>query len=889
MRILIYTLFAIQILNAQTFREAFDDMDVITQTFSSDPDAADLEAYAHGTIRGYLYMYRATGDIYYLNKTIYHTKKMQDMRGYYAPGGAGFFCPFSNPKTWAYSSLEEHPCWSQAYTNFLIMYPMAEFIYLVEVEEPSLSTKLIPTSINITGVSTYADYASWLKIRLEETIAEFDNGSFSYIDDWDTHPSYPNDVNYTGYYKSVGNEIAAINKQAACGLTLLYMSQVGSTSSLRSNYLGKVTILAQQFRNVLFNANSNTAYYSGHFQPQHTFGKEDISHANQCIQFAQLCIDLNLTILGVPFYSDTDMKKYASTMNNIVYKKPLDFYSTLYGDYDDEVKDPDLTVEQIRIAASRWAHLSYLTTGTTPDGVGRDIYHHAGNVMFDIIKNDWGTHPNRLEVLALLTYYQNIFDYEAYSKLPGPDVDWSGVEGGNFDGVGNDEFVTFSNFSGDIYIYEVQNNDVVYVASNSAPGASSDWVDVATGDFKNNGKDQFVAARNYDGAIFIYELNGSTISQVTSDNSFSASYDWAGVAAGNFKNNGKDQYVLMSQTDGAMYMYELVNGVITLVDDDHTPGSSIDWAGVTAGDFDGDGIDEFVTLSNYSGTIYIYELVNGQITFKASNNLPSANSDWTDLTAGDFDGDGIDEFICKRNVDGDFYMYKLKNGVITNVGHEYFTANQEIDNIGAGDFKGKGTDQLVCLRNVDGHILVFNVQGNCQSLEVDNFNFNSNDFGARDYHVQNTLTASNISISSPAQVEFTAGNKILLKTGFSSLTGSVFSAKIDQTGFLACGSNPNYRQPQPIQKEEEDNQGTGKWEYANIYPNPNNGIFSVEVPKIDSTQIIIHIYDIMGKIILSKEMINPKQQIDISNQPKGIYLVKVTIGDKVYNEKIVYQ
>ena len=73
-----------------------------------------------------------------------------------------------------------------------------------------------------------------------------------------------------------------------------------------------------------------------------------------------------------------------------------------------------------------------------------------------------------------------------------------------------------------------------------------------------------------------------------------------------------------------------------------------------------------------------------------------------------------------------------------------------------------------------------------------------------------------------------------------------------------------------------------------IFPNPNNGVFNIKVNDIKKG-LLIQVYDLVGKEVFSSKMKNTKQQIDISNQPKGIYLVKVTIGDKVYNEKIVYQ
>jgi hypothetical protein len=45
----------------------------------------------------------------------------------------------------------------------------------------------------------------------------------------------------------------------------------------------------------------------------------------------------------------------------------------------------------------------------------------------------------------------------------------------------------------------------------------------------------------------------------------------------------------------------------------------------------------------------------------------------------------------------------------------------------------------------------------------------------------------------------------------------------------------------------------------------------------------------MSKLVWSKAVTETKTTIDISNQPKGIYLVKVISGNKVYTQKLVYQ
>jgi len=49
------------------------------------------------------------------------------------------------------------------------------------------------------------------------------------------------------------------------------------------------------------------------------------------------------------------------------------------------------------------------------------------------------------------------------------------------------------------------------------------------------------------------------------------------------------------------------------------------------------------------------------------------------------------------------------------------------------------------------------------------------------------------------------------------------------------------------------------------------------------------VYDIMGKKLVSKVMATNKMEIDISMQPKGMYLIKVISGDNVLTQKIVVQ
>ena len=79
-------------------------------------------------------------------------------------------------------------------------------------------------------------------------------------------------------------------------------------------------------------------------------------------------------------------------------------------------------------------------------------------------------------------------------------------------------------------------------------------------------------------------------------------------------------------------------------------------------------------------------------------------------------------------------------------------------------------------------------------------------------------------------------------------------------------------------------------ETANIklYPNPTTGVVNLELTgsKGDAT---IMVSDVSGKVIVTKTTSEKSLDIDLSNVPAGIYLVRVNMDGKVFNEKVMVQ
>lgn len=73
-----------------------------------------------------------------------------------------------------------------------------------------------------------------------------------------------------------------------------------------------------------------------------------------------------------------------------------------------------------------------------------------------------------------------------------------------------------------------------------------------------------------------------------------------------------------------------------------------------------------------------------------------------------------------------------------------------------------------------------------------------------------------------------------------------------------------------------------------FFPNPSStGMFTVSLPTA-SEPTTITIYDIVGKVILTKQLTNAViQEINLLNQPNGCYFISINTGIEIFTQKII--
>jgi len=71
-----------------------------------------------------------------------------------------------------------------------------------------------------------------------------------------------------------------------------------------------------------------------------------------------------------------------------------------------------------------------------------------------------------------------------------------------------------------------------------------------------------------------------------------------------------------------------------------------------------------------------------------------------------------------------------------------------------------------------------------------------------------------------------------------------------------------------------------------IFPNPNNGIFSLKTNGLKD-QVYFEISNFNGQILHKNELIDNVEQVNISNYPPGLYILKILTEDYTRSEKVI--
>jgi hypothetical protein len=105
---------------------------------------------------------------------------------------------------------------------------------------------------------------------------------------------------------------------------------------------------------------------------------------------------------------------------------------------------------------------------------------------------------------------------------------------------------------------------------------------------------------------------------------------------------------------------------------------------------------------------------------------------------------------------------------------------------------------------------------------------------------------------------------------------------VNGTDTNGCVNSANISQAVTLCTGVENHNSTEVF-LINLYPNPNNGSFNMDLNE--ASQIII--INAVGQVIFNETLNAGKQNLDILNAANGIYFVKVKQGNKHQTIKFI--
>ncbi len=249
--------------------------------------------------------------------------------------------------------------------------------------------------------------------------------------------------------------------------------------------------------------------------------------------------------------------------------------------------------------------------------------------------------------------------------------------------------------------------------------------------------------------------------------------------------------------------------------------------------------------------------------------------------------------------------------VVTIFAFNYSTAQNTIIPSGSVNTAGDVANWTIFPTNVTKQW--FN--GNCIAIYIDNLPnlqiaylsspiFNVPTTGAYELELRYGLVYATTPIifelvSDPA-------NTVVSTSPFSTIAGTCTSwpnSKISKLNFSNLASG-NYRLRATIPKQSQffleglrsninytmNTEKFSSHSYFNVFPNPNNGNFEIEINDASVKIATIKIFDLQGKLFVSKENISNNRYVQTTDFENGLYVLEIsTENDTKYYQKIIVQ
>jgi hypothetical protein len=416
------------------------------------------------------------------------------------------------------------------------------------------------------------------------------------------------------------------------------------------------------------------------------------------------------------------------------------------------------------------------------------------------------------------------------------------------------------------------------------------------------------------------------------------------VAVGDFNEDGNADLVIANFTTGTTISILFGTGKGSF-------GSRIDFEAVdypytvAVGDFNNDGHADVATASYYSASVSILP-GDGKGSLGTTINSSTGSNPYL-VTVGDFNHDGIEDLamlcgnnsvatltgiggcrfnsnvgytvgknpknlnICDVNGDGNIDLVTSNFddntiSILKGLGNGSFAAKTDIATgsnpsfVSTGDFNRDGkADIAVANSGANSVSVLLNIS--VPATIPNNLPIAGKTISGSEptcFNAYDSITVAGVSpvtFESGTTVEMIAGKSIRFLPGFYCQSGSYMYSHITSDSTFCdevAGSSPIVAAPlaesNAIEKSVELPVKTIAEKTVKVYPNPNNGQFTLELSNVESGASV-SIYNMLGKMVFSGIIDQSKEEIKVTNAKKGLYVLRVSTDNESFTRKIIIQ
>ena len=254
---------------------------------------------------------------------------------------------------------------------------------------------------------------------------------------------------------------------------------------------------------------------------------------------------------------------------------------------------------------------------------------------------------------------------QAAAETVSPSSDWVIKGVGDFNGDGKADILWQNSNTGEVYLWFMNGSAIASQAGVAYLPSSTGWVIKGIGDFNGDGKADILWQNSSSGEVYIWFMNGSTITSQVGVESVAPSTDWVIKGVGDFNGDGKADILWQNSSSGEVYIWLMNGSTIASQASPETLASSTGWAIQGVGDFDGNGTSDILWQNSTSGEVYIWLMTGTTIADQTAVETVAPSSGWVIQGVGDYDASGRAGILWRNSSSGEVYMWLMNGTTIT--------------------------------------------------------------------------------------------------------------------------------------------------------------------------------------------------------------------------------